>query len=329
LSSEISPINKKGTKIKLGSLGCFNSPLQFEPLNNSHLIVNDRRYRGQIEVCLSKSGKILIINIVELEQYLWGVLKREISPSWPSETIKAQAIIARTFALSHLNNHKRDGYNLCSSWHCQVYGGLESEDKRLTSIVQQTKGLVLCNDRSLAKTPYHACCGGWTASITEVWGGGTIKYLRPKRCTYCKDSPHYFWRRCIRERDIRKKMERSGYLLGEILEITPRSITSSGRGRYVVVKGRGGKAKIKSNSFRLMIGGQVIRSTRFWASKIRNTFVFTGYGWGHGVGFCQWGGKEMGSRGFLCEEILRFYYPGVEIEDLTRLNLPIRHLSSE
>ena len=107
----------------------FSSELKLSPKDSGTIIsVNNKRYRGNIIVKVS-GAKLIFINEIELENYVCGIITKEISASWPEESLKAQAVVARTYALKNMNRHKNDGYNLCATQHCQVYGGLMRSDK--------------------------------------------------------------------------------------------------------------------------------------------------------------------------------------------------------
>jgi len=141
------------------------------------------RYRGTFEYQL-KSGKINLVNVLEMQEYLYGVLSYEIYPSWPLEVQKAHALISRTYALSHFDKHLSKGYNVCSSDNCQVYYGCGRENDVVRQAVDETKGMVITYNGELADTYFFSASGGYTESSSNVWGGESKPYLQPVRDYY-------------------------------------------------------------------------------------------------------------------------------------------------
>jgi stage II sporulation protein D len=300
-------------KIRVDNLGIYRNPLLIVSKNASFIKVNKRSYRGNLELRV-KGDRIEVVNLIELEDYLYGVVNREMSPKWPMGALKAQAIISRTFALGNLNRHKSEDYNLCSSWHCQVYGGKNDESKEAIKAVNETKGLVLVYKNNLIHAPFHACCGGVTAKGNLVWNGGKYPYLRSVVDPFCRRSPHYRWRYEIKEEKLRKILSKKKKDIGRIYKLLPINKSRDGRAANILIFHKNGRLNLNSNDFRLILNPNKLRSTRFKVFKRENRFLFYGYGWGHGVGLCQWGAKKMAKEGKSFSQILRFYYPGTNIK---------------
>ncbi len=143
--------------------------------NNDYINLNGKYYRGSIKL-IKNNNNYYIINRVSLEEYLYGVVPKEIPSSAPLEALKAQAIVSRSYSLSNLNKHIKDGYNLCDSTHCQVYGGYSAEKDSTNTAVDKTKGMILeYNDRAVDAV-FHSSSGGHTESSENVWGT-KIPYL--------------------------------------------------------------------------------------------------------------------------------------------------------
>ena len=141
--------------------------------------VEDRTYEGDIEVQIDDDGKIRIINVVPLETYLEGVLPGEMSPSFPLEALKAQAIAARTFLLYNFGRvHRGENYDVCDDVHCQVYVGAAETSEQILKALSGTRGLVLALHDELCLTPYSAVCGGHTEQAENVWDGSGRTYLQ-------------------------------------------------------------------------------------------------------------------------------------------------------
>ncbi|MGI6648006.1 MAG: SpoIID/LytB domain-containing protein [Bacillota bacterium] len=175
-------------------IGAFKGPICLKPKGNSsssgstpsHLFRCDsRRYRGQLEIRVNAGRNGLTgINELPLEEYLYGVVGREVSSGWPLEALKAQAIIARTYAVRGLNRHISEGYNLCSTTNCQAYGGYDYEAESIIRSVKETSGQVLLdNQGQLAVTLYHSNSGGYTENNVNVFGAD-LPYLQGRPDPY-------------------------------------------------------------------------------------------------------------------------------------------------
>ncbi|MDI6703583.1 MAG: SpoIID/LytB domain-containing protein [bacterium] len=306
-SGVIDPIEIVGEEIRLGNLGLFSGPIF---IRSSLLIkVNNSPYRGDIEI--SKiDGRIKVINVIDLEDYLYGVIKKEVPGSFPFEAIKAQAVVSRTFALANLGKH--GDFDLCSNCHCQMYGGVLAEDIWTIIAVRETQGEILVYNGKIADTPYHSTCGGHTDSSELVWSGKKdIPYLRGVRCGFCYDSPHYTWQEEIPINEISKALNIGNIYSIEILEVTP-----YGRVQRLLITHSKGETKISGRDLREILGLDVIKSTRFTCRRHGDMILFSGYGFGHGVGMCQFGAKEMAKAGYTYKEILEHYYPGTELSHI-------------
>jgi len=325
-SKDIHLVYPSSKGIIFGDREIPSSIIRLVPKDEKNLVrVNGKRYRDSIIIKKEKNKTLTVINEVGLENYIAGVLPYEIDSGWKLEAIKAQAVVARTYALRNLKKHEQDGYDLCNTVHCQVYGGVEGEKDETNLAVEKTRGEVLTYKGNLANTFYHACCGGHTENPVYVWTDfeDNPEYLKGVECKFCVKSKHYNWSNDVEESFIRKKLIEKGYKnIGKILKIEFSERTESKRAKYVKIyykdrfTGKSSDVKINSAFFRLAIDPWTIKSTKFLSIKKidKNTFRFTGQGWGHGVGMCQWGAKVMADEGYNYKEILNFYYPGTKIE---------------
>ncbi len=145
------------------------------------------KYRGNFEISLDGNGMLRVINLVKLEEYLYSVVPSELQPYQEMEALKAQAVVARTYALVEYGKHKNDGFDICETVDCQVYSGIRSENPRTTEAVRRTAGQILMyNDSPAYNVKYHSSCGGVTDSSEEIWGG-SIPYLVGKLCGISPD----------------------------------------------------------------------------------------------------------------------------------------------
>lgn len=153
--------------------------IKISPNNTENgLTINDKHYYGSFEFYADNNGKITVVNVIDIEQYIKGVLPSEIYPSWKMEALKAAAIVSRTFALRNAtsSSHASLGFDVCNNTHCQMYEGTKKEHANTNAAIDETCGMVLMFDGKLAMTPYHSSTGGETASAAEVWGSNPQSY---------------------------------------------------------------------------------------------------------------------------------------------------------
>lgn len=273
-------------------------------------------FRGGLVLKLDMSGGLLVINYLDLEEYLYGVLPQEISSKWHPDAIKSQAITSRTYSVHKMQRSAAYPFDVRADYLDQVYKGLTGETEATNDIVDMTRGQVLFFHNEPILSVFHDTCGGVTENAKEIWAQGDYPYLVDKKCDFCQDSPHFTWRARLSLDEISARLKQRGFSLNQIKAIKTESFTSSGRVRAFTISDGVQKFLIPANDFRLLLNPEVIRSTFLDLSLQGNYVVFRGRGWGHGVGFCQWGAKGMADKGFKYTEILKFYYPGTELVKL-------------
>ena len=291
----------------------YNLPIKF--VSSKCFLINNKIYRGNIIINYCATGNN-IINELKIEDYLKGILPKEANSSWNLETLKAQAVISRTYALKNIGRHSKEGYDICAKVHCQVYGGASCETQNCNRAVHDTAKEVVLYNNELAQTFFHASCGGHTEDPKYVWQWkqDTPPYLKGKKDNYCKDNPHKTWTTTIPEKDIREKLIKAGYKVGKIKKISTAGTTTGKAAKEIIIKHSKGTLKLNSYTFRCTISPDKIKSTLITNIKLKNkNFTFEGKGWGHKVGLCQWGAKTMGDKNFTYKQILKFYYPGTTI----------------
>jgi len=274
-----------------------------------YLRINGRGYRGTTEVIASGKG-LLVINEIGLEEYLVGLINCEISSQWPMEAVKAQAVIARSYALYQKEARKKLPYHLESTVLDQVYNGCDIEDGRAAAAVEATRNEVLIYDGKVVQAFFHSRCGGHTEASENVWAL-KLPYLRGVECRYCSGSPSSKWEVSLAQKKVETLLRAGGYQVRGIREIRPVNRYQSGRIADLEVLSESGSTVLPAVEFRKLAGYSVIRSTDFVVRTADDGFVFTGKGYGHGVGLCQWGAKMQAEEGFSYREILSYYYPGV------------------
>lgn len=276
------------------------------------LQVNGKGYRGIIEVAPTDKG-LLVVDELPLEDYLVGLINCEISSQWPIEAIKAQAVIARSYALYQMEARNNAPYHLESSVLDQVYDGCDIEDSRAARGVRETAGEVLTFDGRIIQAFYHSNCGGHTEAAENVWGY-PLPYLKGVECKYCLTAGTGKWEQVIPLKKIESLLKGSGYQVAGLREIRPGRKNVSGRLSDLTIVSSKGSLIVSAVNFRKAIGYSVIKSTNFDVKMTGDEAIFSGAGYGHGVGLCQWGAKQRAEDGFDYREILAYYYPGTRLE---------------
>lgn len=247
------------------------------------------------------------IENVALEKYVASVLAGEVNPSWPIESLKAQAIAARTFALRRKAERKNNDYHVQNSVMDQVFKSKPMEIFIVAA--RETAGLVLTANGHLAETSFHSTCGGKTADAKSVWGRG-YSHLHGGECGYCQASPTYNWSVELKLSDVESKFSQ------EITGIKILSRTKDGRVDMIELSGSK-KQKLSGHEFRMALGAMKVKSTMINELKLEGDKVMIiGRGFGHGVGMCQYGALGMAKAGRSYQEILSHYYPGTKIKRL-------------
>lgn len=299
---------------KLGEKEMNGSVIYIEPSGGARVYINERIFRGEVRVFRNEK-KLTVVNAVDLEEYLYGVIRNEVSTWWPMEALKAQAIAARTYALNQMGESKARDYDVTADVSSQVYGGIFSEKWRTNRAVDQTKGQILTYNGAIFPAFFHATCGGSTFDAAYLWNID-LPPLKGVKCNWCRKSPHYYWERWISAEEAENRLVAAGYSVGDILGFEPtKRDPFSGRILELRVKGSKGSADILAKDFRRIVGTDTVRSTNFKVSLVGGYVAFEGLGWGHGVGLCQWGAYYMSRAGKKAAEILYFYYPGSKIAD--------------
>lgn len=275
------------------------------------VVVNGKPYRGIAEISPGDKG-LLVVNELPLEEYLVGLINCEISSAWPMEAVKAQAVIARTYALNRKELRRNSLYHLESTVMDQVYEGCLIEDSRALRAVSETTGEVLSHNGALIQAYYHSNCGGRTEASEHVWGAA-LPYLKGVECEYCLTNPSSVWEQKLSLKDIEEKFRAAGLKVSGLSDIRPGIRNSRGRLKNIVVVSPRGELTLSGDQFRKTVGYGVIKSTQFTVKIAHGEALFSGTGNGHGVGLCQWGAKQRALDGFSYTEILSYYYPGTEL----------------
>jgi len=283
------------------------------PSNDNDLSLNGNPYRGKIRLQRSASGGMDVINVLDVEEYLYGVVPKEMSPQWFLEALKAQAIAARTYAFDQKEKNRDRDYDVIAATTFQVYGGAGAESKKSNQAVDETKGMVLLYGGKLALAYFHANSGGMTEDAKRVWSAD-IPYLKTVRDDYSIRAPNCSWTLSLSIDKIRKALNNNGLEIGSIERLIPVEVSPSGRVMKIKIFHGGREAILNGNDFRTKIDPTLIRSTLFTMINEGDEIRLVGKGYGHGVGMSQWGANIMASEGYSYGDILKHYYHGVEIK---------------
>jgi stage II sporulation protein D len=295
-------------------------------------------YREEFQIH-SEGSLCEVVNVVNLEKYLEGLVNTEFSSKWNDEAIGAQVVAARTYALFQMRQAKLEDvhYDVDASTSDQVYDGSIHEDMNAARVVARTRGLVLTTGSGAGIIPlkafYHSTCGGATELPEKVWGNQSAGFHRGVQCPFCAGSPASHWSLEIGSNQIedalRRQIRNVGNLLGwprdlkgNLSSVQVGSYDNSGRVAQVWLyfTGLARPLPISGPKFREIMGATRFKSAAFQVHSeygLRGlTWHFTGRGSGHGVGMCQWGAKVMGERGYKTAAILHFYYPDAALRKL-------------
>ena len=275
------------------------------------VVVNQIRLRGELEFRRTSNG-MQVINEVELEDYVAGILGREIYPDWHSETLKAQAVVARSYALHQRAESDGQPFHVEAGTASQVYGGVAAETPAIRAAVATTRGEILAYAQQPILAVYHSASGGRTASAEEVWGRA-LPYLVSLEVDDEQDSPDTYWRATISTTKLGRALDSLGIRIGPPRELQVVDRSRSGRALRLRIRGDKGNHNLEARALRVALGESVIRSTLFEIRPAQDAFVFVGSGYGHGVGMSQWGAQAMAQRGSTYREILQTFYPGTSL----------------
>ena len=263
--------------------------------------------RGDVVVKQARGGRLVLINVLPLEDYIAAVLGGEMPVTFPDEALKAQAVAARTYALrKKLEAYSADAHLGSSVLH-QVYGGLHREDARTRAAVEATRGEVLTYDLEPIEAYFHASCGGRTeAGLAAL--GRDLPYLEPVDCP-CGELAASHW-------SLTLSLSELGEAVGvhDVRTLAVLARTETGRARLVRL---GPEQTLDAVSLRKRLGYSRFKSLNFEVEQTGGKELrINGRGYGHGAGLCQWGARQFADAGWDYQQILAHYYPGTELQVL-------------
>ncbi|MCL6479401.1 MAG: SpoIID/LytB domain-containing protein [Peptococcaceae bacterium] len=306
-------------------------------LNLAALVIDGRAqtYRGNMEFRI-RAGGVTVINELPLEEYLYGVVPREMPASWPEEALKAQAVAARSYALANLGTYRDLGFDLLAVQLNQVYGGYSAEHANTNRAVDETRGEVLsCRGKTISAF-FHSSSGGYVESSSDVWRED-LDYLKAKPDPYDKNDKYYDWmevytgdqlvNRLFERKSLYNKSEEPERFFTSIDDIEILEKTSSGaRVKRIRITGTGNDGKpmqaeiSNADGVRVALG---LKSALFEMKKEKDNqgklvkVTFKGSGYGHGLGLSQYGALGMTNKGYNYQDILKYYYNNTEVRSLS------------
>ncbi len=305
-----------------------NKDKYYEISNNKSLIIrssdrrgiwiNSKRYSGKINI-IFRNNKILAINVLGVEKYLNSVVGSEMPHKWHIEALKAQAIASRTYALKKTNNEL---YDIDSTQTNQVYNGLESSTFKTRRAVRETRSLVITYKNKLINALFHSSSGGMTENSEAVWSD-PYPYLVTVK-DFDQKNPKIRWNKEVSKSELKEIFP----IIGGIQQIEVLNITETGRIKNLKIIGTFGDKVITGKEFRSKLG---LKSTLFRPTisedfhdkkdlnnqsniQFHPFLIISGMGAGHGVGMSQWGARYMADKGYKANQILKYFYKGVNIK---------------
>lgn len=289
--------------------------VRLRPSGTGALKLNGREYPGLLDV-LKNGGGLVVVNELPFEQYLAGALKAEASDKWPMEMLKAQAIVARTYAAYHRTLNAAKPFHLVASTAHQQYAGKVADTSPVWQATRETEGRILLWEGRLFPAFYHTDSGGHTEDPRLVFAARNMPALSAVRSEFSGASPHFAWNLEMPIRQLTEILKKGGLSVGTVVRLEVLERSRSLRVLRLAIHGTRGTATLSGAEFRQMLGYDTFKSTLFAVAVDGQYARFAGRGYGHGVGMDQWGAKAMAEQGYATAQILQYYYPGAALSTL-------------
>ena len=297
--------------LKVNNVGIYKEGIVFETADG--FILNGKEYYGSLKFIPYK-GDMIAINELNIEDYVKGVLPHEMSPDWPIEALKSQAVAARTYAMFHiLKNNGELPYDVDNTTKYQVYNGKEKINWTVEQAVDRTKYKIAVYKNKVIATYFSALCGGHTDSAKNVFGTA-VPYLEGVQCPYC-NAQIKTWTNALSYKELNNDLANYSVNADEKSSIGMTMDPKSGKAVNIKIDDN----DISSRDFRSILSPKLVPSLNFTINKIDNGIIITGKGSGHGVGMCQWGAYGMSQVKKDYKDILKFYYKGIDIVDYNNI----------
>ncbi|NCP45274.1 MAG: SpoIID/LytB domain-containing protein [Flavobacteriales bacterium] len=254
-----------------------------------------------------------LINNIDIDNYVAGVVEAEVGKSHPEEYFKLQAIICRTYALKNIKKHENEGFSMCDKVHCQAYHG-KPKSEIIHQAAELTSNIVIVDSEiNLITATFFSNCGGQTANSQDVWHSN-LYYLKSVKDTFCLHENNSIWSKRIPKGDwIQYLITQHNYPKENLNDICDIEYFQLNREQYFE------KNNVQIPFVKIRSDWN-LKSAQFDVSLDNNFVILSGKGFGHGVGLCQEGAMRMAKMGYSYADILHFYYEGVHMINLKSLN---------
>ncbi|GGS07780.1 sporulation protein [Deinococcus sedimenti] len=305
-------VGAAGAQLTLNGQSTGSATLYLPPSAGSAVEIAGKTYRGGVQLRAEKGG-VQGINVVDLEDYLRGVVPAEMPASWPAAAVQAQAVIARTYVTARIN--PATPFDTCATDACQVYGGVAAEKPQADAAIAATRAQVVAFGGKPASTFFSSDNGGFTASSGEVWGKD-LPYLPAKADPFTAGGPRARWQLEVPLTRVQEAAGNAGVRVGALRGVTVTRVSESGRPLEITFVGATGSGKLTGANAGGFVRALGAPATRVTLSGL-NPLVLTGSGSGHGVGLSQYGALGLANAGYSHLHVLGFYYPGTQLATLT------------
>lgn len=286
-----------------------NAVIKIKPVEPAK---DGRQYNNNLDISIA-FNRLLLVNNINPDNYIAGVVEAETGPNAEAELYKAQSVLARTYLYKFIAKHESEGFQLCDGEHCQAYKGRSNRNPIIREATKATSGLVVIDqDSSFITAAFHANCGGNTESAENAWLSPK-SYLVPVKDPFCQNSPAARWTVTIPLSQWRIYLKSHGIKNAQKTAYINFNVVQTQRHLYYVI----GKDSIPYKQIR---SDYKLRSSFFSVSATQNEVTFNGRGYGHGVGMCQEGAIHMAKIGYKYSEIIQYYFKGVQIVNIQGLN---------
>ena len=241
----------------------------FKPINSETVMIDNKVLRGEALFKNSTNGRITIINYLTIEDYLYGVVPKEVVHTWNMEALKAQAVAARTYAIANMGKHENEGYNLCASTNCQVYGGYSSEKESTNIAVNETNGIIMMYNEKPISAYYHHSSGGYTENSENIWTS-EVGYLKGVLDQFVEKK---VWEKSFTTETVIDKLNNAGYNTGTIKDIYVDEYSQFGSALKLVIEGENSTVVLEKDGIRKIFGYSNIKSTKFEIVKENNKSI--------------------------------------------------------
>ncbi|MFQ5685732.1 MAG: SpoIID/LytB domain-containing protein [Candidatus Scalindua sp.] len=279
--------------------------------DNGFIKIDKSKYRGKLILVPQNKDRFSVLEEIGIEEYLPGVIEEEIPTLWQDDAIQAQVIAARTYAIYQKKIKNNAMYHINKL--DLAYNGSYNYQPKAKEMVDKTRGIVMVYNWKLFPGYFHSTCGGHTEDINTVFNLRSIPPLSGVDCGYCNKSKYYRWKTNLKKDEIERKLNSAKFNVKNITKIVTEKNGQGGHSSQIRIEHSGRTKRMNANEFRLIVGPNILRSTAFKVKNNGNSLIFDGRGWGHGVGLCQYGTQGMANSGFKWYDILKHYYPGIDL----------------